>query len=134
MVEILGGEAHTLARLANGGLYGWGADNAGQLGSGPAANTCGSAACDETPVPVLGLPAGDKTRAIAAGEGVSYAVEEEASGNRVLYAFGTAGPHELLGVGNQTYTTTKTIGPQPVSGSGGRRRYRSQLDDRGRCR
>ncbi len=119
VVEILGGEAHTLARLANGGLYGWGADNAGQLGSGPAANTCGSAACDETPVPVLGLPAGDKTRAIAAGEGVSYAAEEEASGNRVLYAFGTAGPHELLGVGNQTYTNTKTIGPQPVRGLAG---------------
>ncbi len=119
VVEILGGDAQALARLANGGLYGWGADNAGQLGSGVAANTCGPAACDETPVPVLGLPAGDKARGIAAGEGVSYAVEEEANGNRVLYAFGTEGPHELLGVGNQTYTTTKLIGPQPVAGLAG---------------
>ncbi len=119
VVEILGGDAQALARLANGGLYGWGADNAGQLGSGAAANTCGSAACDESPVPVLGLPAGDKTRGIAAGEGASYAVEEEANGNRVLYTFGAEGPHELLGVGNQTYTTTRSIGPQPVAGLAG---------------
>ncbi len=116
VVEIVGGATHALARLANGELYAWGSDGSGQLGyeTGPEADEqCGHDPCSMVPEPVPSL---EHVVALGAGEGTSFAVEEEENASKVLYSFGGNGPYELLGLGDVNLTTT--VIPTPVSGLG----------------
>ncbi len=116
VVEIVGGATHALARLANGELYAWGSDGSGQLGfeTGPEPDEqCGHDACSLVPEPVPSL---EHVVALGAGEGTSFAVEEEENASKVIYSFGGNGPYELLGLGNVNLTTTAT--PTPIAGLG----------------
>jgi alpha-tubulin suppressor-like RCC1 family protein len=114
VVEIQGGALHTLARLADGELYAWGADGLGQLGfetGNEPDETCGHDACSPMPEPVTALT---HVVALGAGEGVSLAVEEEENASKVIYAFGGQGGFELLGLGNVEFTSTAT--PTAIQG------------------
>ena len=116
VVEIVGGSTHALARLANGELYAWGADGSGQLGfeTGPEADEqCGRDACSMVPEPVPSL---EHVVALAAGEGTSFAVEEEENAAKVIYSFGGNGAFELLGLGDVNLTGTST--PTAIAGLG----------------
>ena len=115
VTEIAGGSQHVLALLANGGVYAWGADGLGQLGfetGGEATESCGRQKCSMLPQPVGEL---NHVVAVAAGgEGVSFALKEEEDASKVIYSFGANGFFELLGLGNQPFTTTST--PTPIEG------------------
>jgi len=116
VVEIVGGSTHALARLANGELYAWGADGLGQLGfeTGEESDElCGRDPCAMVPEPVPSL---EHVVALAAGEGTSYAVEEEENAAKVIYSFGGNGTWELLGLGNVNITGTTT--PTAIPGIG----------------
>ena len=116
VAEIVGGASHALARLTNGELYAWGSDGSGQLGfeTGPEADEkCGRDPCSLVPEPVPSL---EHVVALAAGEGTSFAVEEEENAAKVIYSFGGNGPFELLGLGNVGFTSTTT--PTPIQGLG----------------
>jgi alpha-tubulin suppressor-like RCC1 family protein len=121
VVEIVGGATHALARLANGELYAWGSDGSGQLGyaTGPEADEkCGHDACSMVPEPVPSL---EHVVGLAAGEGISFAVEEEEGAGKAIYSFGGNGPFELLGLGNgftSTTTPTRIQGLGPVHAIG----------------
>ena len=99
IAAISGGAAHTLALSANGTVYAWGANNAGQLGNG---TTVASA----TPVRVS-LPAGVTATAVAAAGSFSLALTSAGA----VYAWGS---NQLGHLGNGTdvaYAAT----PVPVS-------------------
>ncbi|HUH80789.1 MAG TPA: IPT/TIG domain-containing protein [Solirubrobacteraceae bacterium] len=116
VVEIVGGATHVLARLADGELYAWGSDGSGQLGfeaGNEPDEQCGRDACVMVPEPVPSL---EHVVALAAGEGTSFAVEEEESAAKVIYSFGGNGPWELLGLGDVNLTGTST--PTPIPGLG----------------
>ncbi len=115
VVEIAGGSQHVLALLGNGEVYAWGADGSGQLGfetGSEASESCGRQKCSMVPEAVGEL---DHVVAVAAGgEGVSFALKEEENATKVIYSFGAGGFFELLGLGNQSFTTTST--PTPIEG------------------
>ena len=116
VVEIVGGGSHALARLANGELFAWGSDGSGQLGFETGSEpdeTCAHFACTTVPEPVPSL---EHVVALGAGEGISFAVEEEETAAKLLYVFGGTGPFELLGLGNVNLTGTTT--PTPIPGFG----------------
>ncbi len=116
VVEIVGGASHALARLADGELYAWGADGSGQLGFETGSEPdeqCGRDPCGTVPEPVPSL---QHVVALGAGEGISFAVEEEESATKVIYSFGGTGPWELLGLGNVNLVQTTT--PTPIQGFG----------------
>ena len=90
VVEIVGGRTHALARLANGELYAWGADGSGQLGFETGSEpdeTCGRHACSDGP---RTGPSLDHVVALAAGEGISFAVKEEENAAKVIYSSAAA--------------------------------------------
>ncbi len=115
VTEIAGGSQHVLALLADGEVYSWGADGSGQLGfeaGSEATESCGRQKCSMLPQAVGEL---NHVVAVAAGgEGVSFALKEEESASKVIYSFGAGGFFELLGLGNQSFTTTST--PTPIEG------------------
>lgn len=115
--EIAAGGQQVLARLADGEVYAWGADNVGQLGfeaSGEASETCGrSKACSSVPESVLAL---EHVQQVAAGEALSLVLKEEESGARIVYSFGGGGSYELLGLDNPALVSTAT--PTPIEGLG----------------
>lgn len=115
VTEIAGGSQHVLALLANGDVYAWGADGSGQLGfetGAEASESCGRQKCSMTPQAVGEL---DHVVAVAAGgEGLSFALKEEEDASKVIYSFGGGGFFELLGLGNQSFTSTPT--PTPIEG------------------
>jgi alpha-tubulin suppressor-like RCC1 family protein len=115
VTEIAGGSQHVLALLANGEVYAWGADGLGQLGfeTGPeASESCGRQKCSMVPEAVGELS--HVVAVAAAGEGLSFALKEEENATKVVYAFGSGGFFELLGLGNQPFTSTST--PTPIEG------------------
>jgi len=114
VIEIAGGSQHVLALLANGEVYAWGADGVGQLGfeTGSEANeSCGRQKCSTFPQAVGEL--NHVVAVAAAGEGLSFALKEEEDATKVLYAFGTGGFFELLGLGTQSLPSTT---PTPIEG------------------
>ncbi len=117
VVEIAGGSGHVLARLANGQVYAWGADNAGQLGfaAGEEAwERCGEgAACSTIPQQVYAL---DHVVQVAPAENTSLVLEERQNAARVVYSFGSTGHYELFGLGNLPYEETAT--PTPITSLG----------------
>jgi len=115
VTEIAGGSQHVLVLLADGEVYSWGADGNGQLGfeTGDEANeSCGHQKCSLTPQAVPELD--HVVQVAAGGEGVSFAVKEEEDASKVIYSFGAGGFYELLGLGNQPFTSTPT--PTPIEG------------------
>jgi alpha-tubulin suppressor-like RCC1 family protein len=114
VVEIAGGSMHTLARLASGQVYAWGADGAGQLGftaGREAWERCGEElACSTIPQQVYALA---HVVAIAPAENASLVLEEQANATRVIYVFGATGHDELFGLGNVPYEQTAT--PTPIT-------------------
>ena len=130
MVELDGGAHHVLARLQNGQVYAWGADESGQLGfasSPEGAEGCGQHACAVMPTLVPSLT---HVVQLAAGEADTLALKEEEGGKRVIYSFGRNGLQELLGLGR--------IGPRndlhadPDQGAPVGRRGLRQLEHRRR--
>ena len=114
IVELEGGSHHALARLANGQVYAWGADESGQLGFAGAAEGaegCGQHACAVMPTLVLSL---GHVVQIAAGEANSLALKEEEAGQRVIYSFGHNGLEEVLGLGESAPENTPV--PTPIKG------------------
>ena len=114
VVELEGGSHHVLARLQNGQVYAWGADESGQLGFPSAAEGsegCGQHACAIMPTLVQSL---GHVVQIAAGEADSLAVKEEEGGQRVVYSFGHNGLEEVLGLGESAPESTST--PTPIRG------------------
>jgi alpha-tubulin suppressor-like RCC1 family protein len=112
--EVTGGGQQVLARLASGEVYAWGADGSGQLGfetENEPTETCGRQKCSTVPMVVTSL---NHVIAVAAGEAVSFALKEEEDATRVIYSFGGTGFFELLGLGNQPFTSTST--PTPIEG------------------
>ena len=115
VLEIAGGGMHALARLANGQVYAWGADNAGQLGftaGGEPWERCGeeAAACSTIPQQVYAL---SHVVQIAPAEDTSLVLEEGQDATRVIYSFGSTGHYELFGLGNLPYEETST--PTPIT-------------------
>ena len=114
VVELEGGSHHVLARLQNGQVYAWGADESGQLGFASApegSEGCGQHACAIMPTLVPSLT---HVVQLAAGEANSLALKEEEGGKRVIYSFGRNGLQELLGLGESAPETTST--PTPIKG------------------
>ena len=114
VVELEGGTRHVLARLQNGQVYAWGADDSGQLGFPSAAEGsegCGQHACAIMPTLVESLT---HVVQLAAGEANSLALKEEEGGQKVIYSFGRNGTYELLGLGESAPETTAT--PTPIRG------------------
>jgi alpha-tubulin suppressor-like RCC1 family protein len=108
VVELEGGSHHVLARLANGQVYAWGADESGQLGfpaAAEGAEGCGQHACAIMPTLVTSL---GHVVQIAAGEADSFALKEEENGQRVIYSFGHNGLEEVLGLGESAPENTST--------------------------
>jgi alpha-tubulin suppressor-like RCC1 family protein len=116
VVEIEGGARHALARLQNGRVYAWGADDSGQLGfttGSEASEACGPHACLTSPRLVEAL---SHVVQVAAGESNSLALKEEESGAKVAYSFGRNGLEEVLGLGELAPESTST--PTPIAGLG----------------
>ncbi len=114
VVELEGGAHHVLARLQNGQVYAWGADESGQLGFASApegSEGCGQHACAIMPTLVPSLT---HVVQLAAGEADTLALKEEEGGKRVAYSFGRNGLQELLGLGESAPETTST--PTPIKG------------------
>ncbi len=114
VVELDGGSHHVLARLQDGQVYAWGADDSGQLGFAAAAEGaegCGQHACAVMPTLVPSLT---HVVQLAAGEADSLALKEEEGGQRVIYSFGRNGLEELLGLGEAAPESTST--PTPIRG------------------
>ena len=105
IAEVSADGEFTLARLANGTVYGWGADGGDQIGIQP-----GSEPDVTTPERVPSL---EHVVAIAAGYGNSLVLEEEASRRKVLYAFGNNGRYGLLGLG---LNEQKSVPPTAITG------------------
>jgi len=117
VVEIAGGSMHTLARLANGQVYAWGADNAGQLGFNAGTEPwerCGEdIACSTIPQQVYAL---SHVVQIAPAENASLVLVEQPKATRVIYVFGATGHNELFGLGNVPYEETSV--PTPITSLG----------------
>ncbi len=117
VVEIAGGSMHALARLADGQVYAWGADNAGQLGFTTGQEPwerCGEgAACSTIPQQVFAL---SHVVQIAPAENTSLVLSEQQDATRVVYSFGSTGHYELFGLGNVPYEETAT--PTPITSLG----------------
>jgi alpha-tubulin suppressor-like RCC1 family protein len=114
VVELDGGAHHVLARLQNGQVYAWGADESGQLGfpsSPEGSEGCGQHACAVMPTLVPSLT---HVVQLAAGEADTLALKEEEGGKRVAYSFGRNGLQEVLGLGESAPETTST--PTPIKG------------------
>jgi len=114
VVELEGGSRHVLARLQNGQVYAWGADESGQLGFASApegSEGCGQHACAIMPTLVPSLT---HVVQLAAGEADTLALKEEEGGKRVIYSFGRGGLQELLGLGESAPEASST--PTPIRG------------------
>jgi alpha-tubulin suppressor-like RCC1 family protein len=105
VAEVSADGEFALARLANGTVYGWGADGGDQIGIPP-----GSEPDVTTPERVPSL---EHVVAVAAGYGNSLALEEEANREKVLYAFGNNGRYGLLGLG---LNEQKSVPPTEITG------------------
>lgn len=95
-----GGDEHTLAVTADGSMYAWGSNYAGQLGV-TTQQTCYGQPCSPVPVQVTGLPA---VAAVAAGQDQSLALTTGGA----VYAWGGNDSGDL-GIGNNT-----TSAPTPT--------------------
>jgi alpha-tubulin suppressor-like RCC1 family protein len=97
VLEIASGWEHVLARLENGQVFGWGYDNAGQIGTASPENCTVESRwkpCRRVATPIEGLPS--QVQAVSAGNQFSLAL----SGGKV-YAWGTNDKGEL-GLGPET--------------------------------
>jgi hypothetical protein len=100
--HVAGGFGHTLARMADGSVYAWGANSSGQLGLG---NTTSAT----TPQRVT-LPRG--ALAVAATSTASYALLDDGS----VYAWGSSAGFGLLGDGNKNGASNV---PTPITSLSG---------------
>ena len=91
IVQVAGGDAHSLARTSLGAVYGWGQNTYGQVGEGPGSNRL-------TPIQISALSNID---AISAGSVHSIALKNDKS----VWTWGNNGSGRL-GSGGTTHRTT----------------------------
>ncbi len=105
IAEVSADGEFALARLANGTVYGWGADGGDQIGIPPGSES-------DVTIPER-VPSLEHVVALAAGYGNSLALKEEANREKVLYAFGNNGRYGLLGLG---LNEQKSVAPTEITG------------------
>ncbi|MCL2371495.1 IPT/TIG domain-containing protein [Candidatus Saccharibacteria bacterium] len=112
IVQITGGNGHTLAVDDEGSVFGWGFNNAGQLGLG-----AGAAVTNTTPVSisVFGALPGREIVQVAAGGSHSLALDSD--GNVFAWGWNAAGQLGAGNIGNNSNLPIAAVNSGVMAGS-----------------